>query len=505
MRAGRAVAISGVVDQVGQVADALQYAHEQRLIHRDVKPENMLIGRHNEVVLSDFGIAAIAHSTSSLTVQASIGTVPYMAPEQIQAQARPASDQYALGIVVYEWLCGARPFEGSFTEIFAKHLMTPPPPLCQKVPTLSAEVEQVVLTALAKDHQQRFRSIQAFATALEDACRAPSKLPVVPAPFPSSELAKVGDTPVLQTPLSKEEVNTPAAQSLPTVYPNPPLPPTTLVKQADVSTTGNIPAGQSLPPTVAVPAPVQTPSSKVIAQRKLSRRRVLAGLAVTGVIAVGGGITWWVISPHPLYTYRGHSSEVWAVAWSPDGKRIASGSFDHTVQVWDAADGGNVFTYRGHSSGMFAVAWSPDGKRIASGSYDHTVQVWDAADGGNAYTYHGHPDTVWVVAWSPDGKRVASGSADMTVQVWDAVDGGNGCTYRGHSSLVYAVAWSPDGKRIASGSYEHTVQVWDAADGGNVFAYRGHSDTVLAIAWSPDGKRIASGSDDKTVQVWEAK
>jgi serine/threonine protein kinase len=147
----------------------------------------MLIGRRNEVVLSDFGIAAIAHSTSSLTAQASIGTAPYMAPEQVQAQARPASDQYTLGVVVYEWLSGERPFDGSFTEIFAKHLMTPPPPLRQKVPTLSADVEQVVLTALAKDHQQRFRSIQAFATALEDACRAPSKPPVVPAQFPSSE------------------------------------------------------------------------------------------------------------------------------------------------------------------------------------------------------------------------------------------------------------------------------------------------------------------------------
>ncbi len=418
---GEQLPLPVAVSYVKQVADALQYAHEQQLIHRDVKPENMLIGRRNEVVLSDFGIAAIAHSTSLLTAQASIGTAPYMAPGQIQAQARPASDQYALGIMVYEWLCGARPFEGSFTEIFAKQLMTPPLPLRQKVPTLSAEVEQVVLTALAKDHQRRFRSVQAFATALEDACRAPSKPPVVPALSPSSEPTKAGDTPVLQTPVSKENVNTPAAQSLPTVYPNPPLPPTTPVKQADVSTTGNIPAGQSLPPTVAVPAPVQTP-----------------------------------------YTYRGHSSGVLAIAWSPDGKRIASGSRDTTMQVWDAADGGNTYTYRGHSDNVTAVAWSPDGKRIASGSWDKTVQVGDAADGGNTYTYRGHSSGVNAVAWSPDGKRIASGSRDTTMQVWDAADGGNGYTYRGHSSLVYAVAWSPDGKRIASGSGDKTVQVWEA-------------------------------------------
>ncbi len=166
---GQRLPLATVVSYVKSVADALQYAHNLRLIHRDVKPENMLIGRHNEVILSDFGIAAIAHNTSSMTAQSSVGTIPYMAPEQIQAQARAASDQYSLGIVVYEWLCGERPFEGSYTEIFAKHLMTPPPSLRQKIPKLPAEVEQVVLKALAKEPQQRFPTIQAFANALEKA------------------------------------------------------------------------------------------------------------------------------------------------------------------------------------------------------------------------------------------------------------------------------------------------------------------------------------------------
>jgi serine/threonine protein kinase len=168
---GERLPLATVVSYVKQIADALQYAHDQRLVHRDIKPENMLVGRRQEVVLSDFGIAAIAHSTASMTVQASAGTIPYMAPEQIQAQARPASDQYALGIVAYEWLCGERPFEGSNTEIFAKHLMTPPPPLRQKLPELPAAVEQVILKALAKDAQQRFNHVQAFATALENASK----------------------------------------------------------------------------------------------------------------------------------------------------------------------------------------------------------------------------------------------------------------------------------------------------------------------------------------------
>jgi TIR domain/WD domain, G-beta repeat len=160
-------------------------------------------------------------------------------------------------------------------------------------------------------------------------------------------------------------------------------------------------------------------------QRGLSRRTVvvgLAGLAVAGV--AGGGIIWLTHSQSyigtTLYTYHGHSKNVDVVPWSPDGHRIASGSWDMTVQVWDASNGINVYTYHGHSDAVRAVAWSPDSHRIASGSVDKTVQVWDAADGGHAFTYHGHSKNVDVVPWSPDGHRIASGSWDMTVQVWQA-------------------------------------------------------------------------------------
>ena len=106
-----------------------------------------------------------------------------------------------------------------------------------------------------------------------------------------------------------------------------------------------------------------------------------------------------------------------AVAWSPDGRRIASGGFDQKVQVWDATNGGHVFTYTGHTDWVFGVAWSPDGTRIASGG-DKTVQVWDAANGGDVFVYNSHTDYVYRVAWSPDGTRIASSSNDKTVQIW---------------------------------------------------------------------------------------
>ncbi len=533
---GTRLPLSLIVQYVKQVSDALQYAHEEKFIHRDVKPENMLLGRRNEVLLSDFGIATIVHSTTSLSMQAAVGTVPYMAPEQLQEHPRPASDQYALGVVVYEWLCGDRPFEGSFTEIVVKHLTMPPPPLRGRMLTVSPQVEQVVMTALTKDYKQRFASVQAFATALEQACQVePSQT------LPASRLVQPTDAmpQVRPSPPAMELATSPSESVIPTDLVTPP-------SQASIPTGLSVPSSQMTVPTELVTPPSQAatlpaevallsqPSAVPPTEmpsvgpphRGISRRTVVVGLAGLAVVGVGGGGLLWLArsqqptapptsvstsTPTPLsvgttlYTYRGHSGIVDTVAWSSDGKRIASGSYDRTVQVWDATDGGHVYIYRGHADVVNAVAWSPNGKRIASASSDRTVQVWNAADGSNAYTYEGHTSTVYAVAWSPDGKRIASGSDDQTVQVWDAVTGNRIYTYSGHSASVRAVTWSPDGKRIASsGSFDQTVQVWDATDGGHVYTYRGHAAVVNAVAWSPDGKRIASGSDDRTVQVWDA-
>src|SRR5229473_6626828 len=141
---GTRLALDAIVSYVNQVASALQYAHDRKLIHRDVKPENMLLGSNNEVLLSDFGLVLIAQSTGSRSTQEMGGTVAYMAPEQLQGKPRPASDQYSLGVVVYEWLSGERPFNGSFTEIAAKHVLAPPPSLREMVSAIPSAIEQVV-------------------------------------------------------------------------------------------------------------------------------------------------------------------------------------------------------------------------------------------------------------------------------------------------------------------------------------------------------------------------
>ncbi len=174
--AGQKLAPREVLPYLAQIADALQHAHDQKLVHRDIKPENMLLGRRSDVLLSDFGIAVAAQSTSMQQTMGVAGTAAYMSPEQLQGKPRPSSDLYSLAVVVYEWLTGERPFQGSFTEVASQHLFTPPPPLREKVPGIEPAVEQVVLTALAKDPKERFGSVRAFANAFIQASGATGTL-----------------------------------------------------------------------------------------------------------------------------------------------------------------------------------------------------------------------------------------------------------------------------------------------------------------------------------------
>jgi serine/threonine protein kinase len=176
---GSKVPLATVVSYVKQIADALQYTHDNKVVHRDIKPENIFVGHNNNILVGDFGIAVIAHSTRTLQPQIPIGTPGYAAPEQAQGLARPASDQYSLGIMVCEWLSG-----------------TPPPfPLGIKIPAVSPAVEQVILKAFAKDQKQRFASVQEFANALEQVSTLPQKvLPQVPANPASPPVQQSSDT-----------------------------------------------------------------------------------------------------------------------------------------------------------------------------------------------------------------------------------------------------------------------------------------------------------------------
>ncbi len=179
-------------DYLKQISSALYYAHNLKLIHRDIKPENMLLGTRGEVLLSDFGIAAISHSTESINKQSPMGTLEYMAPEQIQGRSRVASDQYALATTVYQWLTGTPPFRGSSTEIIAQHLAANAPSLRTRIPNIPDDIDQIVLKALSKNPHDRFENVEKFAQAFSQALTRPrsaSYRPIAPAnPTPTKEV-----------------------------------------------------------------------------------------------------------------------------------------------------------------------------------------------------------------------------------------------------------------------------------------------------------------------------
>lgn len=538
------------------IAEALQYAHNKGILHKHVQPANILLDNQQRVLLSNFGIDAVDRNTQQalvLTKEAVRESLGYIAPEQIEGKAVPASDQYGLAVVIYEWLSGKLPFRGSYAELAQQHRSSLPPFLYPNVPGVSRAIEESLFTALAKDPARRYPSIAHFIKALQEAQQM-SAAPAFPIarsapPAPPSAIVQ-SPVPVMQGPLPPN-----APPSLPVT-----------------------PQFAPLPPAQRQAAPVAKSAVPVYRQRQqkpgITRRAFVAGLLGTAI--VGGAAAWLTFGPRMsqqpapvstpsgkpastttpipgnIFTYNGHRARVSAVSWSPDGRRIASASDDHLVLICDSQHGKTLLTYSGHSAPIYALAWSPDGKYIASAGADSSIRVWDATSSQTITIYSGHTDSVNAVSWSHQGNLIASGGQDRTVQVWNALTGASVLTYTGHtagvlavawspndaaiatgswdntvqtfstiatqsfkvggvifnygghSAEVYAVTWSPDGKYLASASGDHLVYVQNGTNGKTIFQFAGHSDIVFAVAWSPNGKYLASASEDNTAQIWSA-
>jgi WD40 repeat protein len=210
---------------------------------------------------------------------------------------------------------------------------------------------------------------------------------------------------------------------------------------------------------------------------------------------------WDVATGRTIRILTGHTG-VYTVAFSPDGKTLASGGADDSVRLWDVATGRTIRILTSHIGEADSVAFSPDGKILASGNLDHTVRLWDVATGRTIRILTGHTGAVSSVAFSPDGKTLATGTEDA--RLWDVATGRLIRVLTGHTSLIDSVAFSPDGETLATGSTDRTVRLWDVATGLPEGTLTGHTDYVDSVAFSPDGKTLASSSYDGTVRLWNA-
>jgi serine/threonine protein kinase len=533
---GSRLPLQTVVSYVQQIAQALQYAHEQRVIHRDVKPENMLIGRNNEILLTDFGIALVSQSSHYQKTQNIAGTLAYMAPEQIQAHPRPASDQYSLAIVVYEWLGGQRPFQGTMTEIAVKHATASPPSLRLFAPDVPITVEQVIFKALQKNPQDRFPTMLAFAQALEQACNQLKQTP-------SAGSTQTSPTNHLPPPQPVQLQTPPPYASQPLPY-QPGFPSYPTYQAPPPAQNGGFPPPYTPYPNLQpYPAPNGQYSQRDQSKR-VSRRVAIATLAIGGAAVVGSGLAYYryiksistttnvlkTLGPYgsipgfqaspsssqstPLKTFNDHSKIVWAVSWSPDGRYLASASDDGTSHIWSTITHERLFSYRSqiqpaqNDDGAYSIAWMPKSVGIAVGFADGTAQLVDLASHRQIGSFDSSTGgdlqgILYAVSISPNGRYLALGGFfSDDIQIFDLITQRKVRSLTGHTDSVWSLAWSHNGHYIASGSADATARVWDWNNGKALLIYDKQGDTVRSVSWSPDDSRVVSCGLTGPVYIW---
>lgn len=533
MEPGRAVRL------VLQLLDALAYAHSQNVLHRDVKPGNILVDDREHVYLTDFGLAGWVEPEQTRVTQlgAVIGTPSYMAPEQAAgdtANVGPAADAYSAGVVLYELLTGQVPFSGPIAVVLHNVLNTEPEPISSMRPGIDPKLEAICAKAMAKRSAERYPDAAAFAAAARQWQDRPSTLVAAPAPGPVREA--LPSTPTVSYQPGVAVAETVDAGSI--TYLGPRASPTTLdVRHRNRLRWGLVAVGvvgllALAAGVIVVGIPRDTGPVRPDAERRTDpelpwspgptrvlpvpgpERWVAASTAVspdgTRVVAGcgDGGVRVWDLRTGKMeWTLSGHPETVWAVAVSPDGRYALSGGQhhgagrDYAIRLWDLTTGREVRQLVGHTGIVSGVAFV-DNRRAVSSSWDAAVRVWDVETGKELGSWKQDVAILGIVP-VPDGKQAVLARHDGVVRVISLANGEQVKHLGKHDGLAEGLAISPDGSLAASGGEDETILVWDLRQGEQVCQLRGHESLVRSLAFLPDGRRLLSASHDKTVRLWD--